>query len=63
MKEISPLSVYIHCHRHIINLAIKDTLSNAKLLRDIVGIVQALYNFIEASPQRHAIYVDIDKDE
>ena len=56
MKEISPLSVYIHCHGHLLNLAVKDTLSCVKILKDSIGTVQSLYNFIEASPKRQAIY-------
>ena len=59
MKEISPLSVYIHCHGHLLNLAVKDTLSCVKILKDSLGTVQSLYNFIEASPKRHAIYMKV----
>ena len=62
MKEISPLSVYIHCHGHLLNLAVKDTLSCVKILKDSLGTVQSLYNFIEASPKRHAIYMKVENN-
>ena len=62
MKEISPLSVYIHCHGHLLNLAVKDTLSCVKILKDSLGTVQSLYNFIEASPKRQAIYMKVENN-
>ena len=55
-KEVSPLSTYIHCYGHILNLAIKDTLSETVILRHTLGTIQSLYAFIEASPKRHAVY-------
>ena len=63
MKEISPKSVYIHCHAHLLNLAVKDTLSKVKILKDTLGTVQSLYNFIEASPKRHAVYMGVEKED
>ena len=62
MKEISPLSVYIHCHGHLLNLAVKDTLFCVKILKDSLGTVQSLYNFIEASPKRQAIYMKVENN-
>ena len=62
MKAISPQSVYIHCHGHLLNLAIKDTLSGVKILKDSLGTIQSLYNFIEASPKRHAVYMNIENN-
>ena len=62
MKEISPLSVYKHCHGHLLNLAVKDTLSCIKILKDSLGTFQSLGNFIEASPKRHAIYMKVENN-
>ena len=63
MKEVSPRSVYIHCHAHLLNLAVKDTMSSIKILKDTLGTVQSLYNFIEASPKRHAIFMSVEMDD
>ena len=63
MKAISPLAVYIHCMGHQLNLVIKDTLSEVKLLKDTLGAVQSLYTFIEASPKRHSIFMNVQIGE
>ena len=39
------------------SLATKDTLSEIPLLRNTLGTMQALYVFLEASPKRHAIFI------
>ena len=63
MKAISPLAVYIHCMGHQLNLVIKDTLSEVKLLKDTLGAVQSLYTFIEASPKRHSCFMNVQIGE
>ncbi|XP_071748039.1 zinc finger MYM-type protein 1-like [Lepeophtheirus salmonis] len=55
-KEAAPLCVYIHCYAHILNLVVKDLLPDITLLRNTMATVQILYNFIEGSPKRSAIY-------
>ena len=59
-KEDSPMSLYVHCYGHLLNLAVKDCLSSLPLLRNTLGIVQSLYVFLEASPKRHAIFVNTE---
>ena len=49
MKEISLMLVCIHCHAHLLSLAIKDTLSKIQIWKDTLTTAQSLYNFIEAS--------------
>ena len=56
-EECSPKAVYIHCYGHLLNLATKDTLSSIPLLRNTLGVMQSLYNFLEASPKRHAMFL------
>lgn len=60
MKETSPMSIYIHCYGHIINLAIQKTLEDIPEMRNTLGAVQSLYNFLEASPKRHHFFKDFD---
>ncbi|XP_071747871.1 zinc finger MYM-type protein 1-like [Lepeophtheirus salmonis] len=65
-KEAAPLCVYIYCYAHVLNLVVKDLLSDITLLRNTMGTVQILYNFIEGSPKRSAIYKSVkitSKDE
>ena len=61
MKETSLMStICIHCYGHLINLALKDTLQEVPVLRNTLGIIQSLYNFLEASTKRHAVFEDFD---
>ena len=52
MKECSPLSLYVHCYGHRLNLALQGTTTEIEPLRNALGVVQSLYNFLEASPKR-----------
>lgn len=63
MKECSPLAIYVHCYGHRLNLALNDVMTEIEILRKTLGAIQALYNFIEASPKRHAIYQDVETNE
>lgn len=58
MKECSPLAIYIHCYGLLLNLAIQDTMTEIEPLRNALGTIQALYNFIEGSAKRHAIFCE-----
>ena len=51
MNIFSPLAIY-HCYGHLLNLAIQDTMAEIKPLRNALGIIQILHNFIEGSPKR-----------
>ena len=62
-KEVAPMSVYVHCYAHLLNLAVKSTLSDVPLLRDTLGTVQQLYVFLEASPKRHSLFQKVDISE
>ena len=57
MKKCSPRGVYVHCYAHILNLAIQDTMNDVEPLRDALGTLQSLYNFLEGSPKRHAVFI------
>ena len=63
MKECSPLAIYVHCYGHLLNLALQDTLTTVEPLRNTLGTIQSLYNFLEASPKRHALFRDIETEE
>jgi len=62
MKECCPFALYVHCYGHLLNLAIQDTMTQIEPVRNARGTIQSLYNFLEASPKRHAIFVDIQSD-
>lgn len=60
MKECSPFGIYVHCYGHVLNLALQDTMTQTEPLRNALGTIQALHNFLEASPKRHALFSDTE---
>ncbi|XP_028406786.1 zinc finger MYM-type protein 1-like [Dendronephthya gigantea] len=62
MKECCPRAVYVHCYAHVLNLALQDTMSEIEPLRNSLGTLQGLYNFLEASPKRHAVFSSVKVD-
>ena len=59
MKETSPQAIYIHCYAHLLNLALQDTMTHVEVLRNALGTIQSLYNLIESSPKRHALFQSV----
>ena len=62
MKECSPYAIYVHCYGHLLNLALQDTMKEIEPLRNALGNIQSLYNFLEASPKRHALFSDVEDE-
>ena len=63
MKECSPLEIYVHCYGHLLNLALQDTMTEIETLRNAVGTIQSLYNFLHGSTKHHALFKDIEVHE
>ena len=42
MKACSPLSLYVHCYGHRLNLALQGTMTEIEPLRNALGVVQSL---------------------
>ena len=63
MKECSPLGIYVHCYGHLLNLALQDTMTEIETLRNAVGTIQSLYNFLHGSTKRHALLKEIEVHE
>ena len=62
MKECSPYAIYVHSYGHLLNLALQDTMKEIEPLRNALGNIQSLYNFLEASPKRHALFSDVEDE-
>ena len=63
MNECSPRVAYVHCSAHILNLALQDTMSDVEPLRNALGSLQSLYNFLAGSPKRHAVFISVKVDD
>ena len=63
MKECSPRGVYVHCYAHILNLVLQDTTSDVEPLRNVLGTLQSLYNFLEGSLKHHGVFNSVKVDD
>ncbi|KAJ8889263.1 hypothetical protein PR048_008761 [Dryococelus australis] len=61
IQKENPLSIYIHCNAHILNRCIVSCVTEVKSIRNTFFTLQTLYNFIEKSSKRHAIFENIRK--
>ena len=60
-REVAKLCVYTHCYAHVLNLVVKDLLSQIPSLQHVMGVLQSVYNYIEArSTKRHNIYLGVE---
>jgi len=63
-KEVNPSIMYVHCYAHCLNLALVSACTSHKenpIVFDFFGVVQVIFNFIEGSPKRHAVFEEIVK--
>ena len=52
--------LYCLC-RYVFNLDLQDTMTKIEPLGNALGTIQALCNFLEASPKQHALFSDTDQ--
>lgn len=63
-KEKNSKILYVHCFSHCLNLVLVNSCISRKensMIFDFFGTVQIIYNFIEGSPSRHAVFKKIQK--
>ena len=56
------LAMYIHCYAHVLNLCIVDVSSEVMAVRNMFGVLNKLYTFIDASSKRHSVFERIQKE-
>ena len=61
IKDLEPRALYIHCHCHLLNLSLQDSCTADHLIRNTLGTVNALYDFLETSAKRHSKFEAIQK--
>ena len=61
VKGLESRAIYIHCHAHLLNLTLQSSLSCIKEVRNVLGTVNRLYDFLEASAKRHEKFQDIQR--
>ena len=60
IKETSPLSIYIQCFAHNLNLALEGFLCLVPNLKNALDTIQSLHNFIGGSAKRVASFKDVE---
>ena len=58
VREIARKAIYIHCHCHLLNLSLQNFCSTIPCIRNCLGQINSIYNFLEASPKRQVIVVE-----
>ena len=58
-KAVVAWAIYVHCYAHQLNLVIVKTITDVLILSKVLGVVQALHNFITASPKRNNVYMTL----
>ncbi|CAF1033274.1 unnamed protein product [Rotaria sordida] len=60
--QVSPTALYVHCNWHVLNLCLVDVAEAVVHIRNNFGVLKSLYNLIEASPKRHKVFEDLQKE-
>ncbi|KAL4089624.1 hypothetical protein QTP88_024635 [Uroleucon formosanum] len=61
-KEKKPKSFFVHCYGHCLNLILVDSIGkDNKVTFNFFGCIQMVYNFIEGSCTRHAVFENVSK--
>lgn len=61
LSHEEPKALFVHCLAHSINLCLQDCAKLCKSVKDALGLVNEVYNLINASPKRLAIYNELRK--
>jgi hypothetical protein len=61
--NLNEKALYIHCYAHKLNLALQDSCSKLRYIRDVIDLANKLHDFVEGSGQRHGLFQCIQGDE
>lgn len=62
IQEIEPKALITHCHCHSLNLSIKSTTQNCKLLKDTLDTIREICILVKYSPKRERILGNIQEN-
>lgn len=60
LSEMEPKALVTYCHSHSLNLRIKTTSKECKLLRDVIGKVGEICILVTFSPIRERLLEEIE---
>ena len=59
VQEVENRAIYIHCHAHLLNVALQSACCAVKDVGNVLGTVNSLYDFLEGSAKRHAKFTEV----
>ena len=63
IRDLQPKAVYVHCHNHLLNLAVQESCScSVRCVRDILSLVNDLANFFRESAKRTGVLESVMSD-
>ncbi|KYN09339.1 Zinc finger MYM-type protein 1, partial [Trachymyrmex cornetzi] len=62
IRELEPRALFVHCNAHNLSLVVQDGIENVLPIKNFVGIVRELINFIRDSPRRLSTFKNLQSD-
>ncbi|XP_067213479.1 zinc finger MYM-type protein 1-like [Linepithema humile] len=62
IKESEPRALYVHCNAHNLNLVVQDGMQCISSVKNFIGVVKELINFIRDSPKRQGHFKELQSD-
>lgn len=61
--HIERRALFVHCSAHRVSLCVQDALEDIPLVKNAIGIIQELINFVRDSPKRVAEFKEIQPEK
>lgn len=62
IRNENPKALFVHCNAHRLNLVVQDALTKITFVRDFIGCVKEMINFVRDSPKRLGRFKDLQAD-
>ncbi|KYN16540.1 hypothetical protein ALC57_11201 [Trachymyrmex cornetzi] len=62
IKEIEPRALYVHCNAHNLNLVVQDGMECISSVKNFIGVIKELINFIRDSPKRQGCFKEFQSN-
>ena len=59
IRSVEPRALFVHCCAHNLSLCVQDSLEEIIQIRNIIGMIKDMINFIRDSPKRLTEYKNI----
>ena len=63
IKQLNPAALFVHCYAHSLNRALVNAACDTSNLevRNLFGLVELIFTFVQGSPARHAYFLEQQK--